>query len=88
MQRTHTVIVKTSLSGFDVTAAVVMGHEYMVSTLSACSAPAVWLHVLLLHICSTNTRCSNHMMMSNPKRDVFTTALLCVLHTLPNALLV
>ena len=53
-------------------------------TLSAGSAPAVRLHGLSPHICDTSTRCCNHMVTSNPERDVFTTT---VLHTRPNALI-
>ena len=36
------------------------------------------------HICGTSTRCCNHMVISNLERLL----LLCVLHTLPNALLI
>ena len=55
-------------------------------TLSASGAPAVWLHDLSLHNCGTSTRCCNHMLMSNPERDV-STATVRVLHTLFNILL-
>ena len=47
-------------------------------TLSASSAPGVWLHGLSLHICGTSTRCCNHMVMSNPER--FTTTV-CVAYS-------
>ena len=45
-------------------------------------ALAVWLHGISLHICDNSTRCCNHMVTSNPERDVFTTTV-CV----PNAFL-
>ena len=49
-------------------------------TLSASSAPAVWLHG---HKCGTSTRCCNYMLTSNPERDVCTTTVpQCVAHSL------
>ena len=73
----YSVLVQTSLSGFDVTAVPVVRREYDYNTTatkpcipSASSAPAVWLHGLSLHNCGTSTRCC---MTSNPEGNVCTT---------------
>ena len=92
---THIVVVKTSLSGFDVTAIVWLQQGVNVisrylnygtiatkpCTQSARSAPAVWLHGLSLHNCGTSTRCCNHMLTSNPERDV-SSSTMCVAYSL------
>ena len=87
------VVVKKSLSGFDITAVAVVGvnmiSRYLnystiatkLCPLSASSAPAVWLHGLSLHNCGTSTRCCNHMLTSNPERDVCSSTM-CVAYSL------
>ena len=79
-----------NISGFDITAMAVVGmimiSKYLnnstvatkLCTLSASSAPAVWLHG---YNCDTSTRCCNHMVMSNPGKGCLYYTTVCVAHS-------
>ena len=64
------------------TSATTLQWQSHTCTLSASSAHAGLIHGLSLHNCGTSTMCCNHMVTSNPERDVCATTH-CACCTLP-----